>query len=113
MTGNIGARVAAAIPHGTTQKQIAESVGMTPDAFSRALRGERGFAAVELVDLAELLGQDVHFLITGEPDPHRLVVSARHRFDRESRVRSIDRQEADDAVLADIALAFRQGMGAA
>ena len=112
MSGSIGARVASAIPPGTTQKQVAASVGMSPDAFSRALRGERGFSARELADLADLLSQDVHYLITGQPDPQRLVVSARHAFDRETRVRSVEGRQADDAVLADIALAFRQGLGA-
>lgn len=110
MEEGIGDRVARAIPHTMTQKQVASAVGMTPDAFSRALRGERGFAAVELANLAEVLSQDVHFLITGQPDPHRLVVSARHSYDPQTRSRAVEGRERDDAVLADIALAFRQGM---
>src|SRR5690625_6117410 len=41
------------------QKQLAERVGMTPDALSRALSGQRGFAAVELAAIAaELDAED-------------------------------------------------------
>src|SRR5690625_5325717 len=47
------------------QKQLAERVGMTPDALSRALSGQRGFAAVELAAIAAELDADVHELITG------------------------------------------------
>ncbi|RRD04623.1 ImmA/IrrE family metallo-endopeptidase [Arachnia propionica] len=81
---------------------------MTPDAFSRALRGERGFSAIELVSLAEELQQDVHYLITGEPDPNRLVLAARHDHDQNTRERSVSGYADDQQVLADIALAYRQ-----
>src|SRR5699024_12796184 len=40
------------------QKQLAEREGMTPDALSRALSGQRGFAAVELAAIdAEQIGR--------------------------------------------------------
>lgn len=81
---------------------------MTPDAFSRALKGERGFSAIELANLAEVLHEDVHYLITGEPDPNRLVLAARHGFDHETRERSVNGFEEDRQVIADIALAYRQ-----
>ena len=90
MEPSIGQRVQAALPTGIPQKQIAAKVGMTEDAFSRALRGQRGFSALELARLADVLDHDIHFLITGEPDPNRLVVSGRHNFDRETRSRSVN-----------------------
>ncbi|MDO5092897.1 MAG: ImmA/IrrE family metallo-endopeptidase [Propionibacteriaceae bacterium] len=108
MSKGIGARVAHALPPGKTQKEVAARVGMTPDAFSRALRGERGFSAIELANLAEVLQEDIHYLITGEPDPNRLVLAARHNYDQNTRERSVDGYEEDRQVLADIALAYRQ-----
>src|SRR5690625_5969486 len=75
------------------QKQLAERVGMTPDALSRALSGQRGFAAVELAAIAAELDADVHELITGTADPHRLVLSARHSFDHETGARSVRSEE--------------------
>ncbi|MCT1997060.1 XRE family transcriptional regulator [Brachybacterium muris] len=108
MNPSIGERVLGALPVGTPQKEIARQVGMTEDAFSRALRGQRGFSALELARLAEVLDQDIHLLITGEPDPNRLVVSGRHNFDRETWARSIDGEQGDKAILSDVLLAYRQ-----
>ncbi|OLT18806.1 hypothetical protein BJF80_14595 [Serinicoccus sp. CUA-874] len=108
MSKGIGARVSQVLPSGTTQKEVAASVGMTPDAFSRALKGERGFSAIELANLADVLNQDVHYLITGEPDPRRLVPAARHAYDRDTRERSVDSYHQDRQVLDDIALAYHQ-----
>jgi len=52
----IGSRVRSAMQGaGMQQKQLAERVGMTPDALSRALNGQRGFAALELADIASVL----------------------------------------------------------
>ena len=68
MNPSIGQRVLGALPEGTPRKEIARQVGMTEDAFSRALRGQRGFSALELARLAEVLDQDIHLLITGVPD---------------------------------------------
>jgi hypothetical protein len=86
---------------------------MTPDAFSRALNGKRAFSSIELARLADELDADVHWLITGEPDPNRLVVAARHRFDHETGRRDVPGREADEQALRDIALAYRQSGGAA
>lgn len=108
MSTGIGSRVARAMPSGKTQKEIAASVGMTPDAFSRALKGERGFSAIELAGLAEVLGEDVYYLITGEPDPNRLVLAARHAYDHDTRERTVNGYAEDRQVLADISLAYRQ-----
>lgn len=108
MDPSIGQRVLGALPEGTPQKEIARQVGMTEDAFSRALRGQRGFSALELARLAEVLDQDIHLLITGAPDPNRLVVSGRHNFDRETRARSVDGEHGDRPILSDVLLAYRQ-----
>jgi len=92
---------------GRAEKDIAELVGMTPDAFSRALNGKRGFAAVEVARLAELLGASMYWLATGERDPHEPVVVARHEFDRRTRSRSAD-WDAMKLVEDDVHLAYRQ-----
>jgi hypothetical protein len=89
-------------------RDIAEEIGMTPDAFSRALNGKRAFSSIELARLADHLNADVHWLITGRPDPRRLVVAARHTFDHETGRRNVPGREADDQVLRGIDLAYRQ-----
>ncbi len=104
----IGQRVADVLPEGRTQREIASEVGMTPDAFSRALNGQRGFAAVELARLADVLGADLHFLVTGEPDPHRLVIAARHDYDVATGRRDVPGADGDRQALADVELAYRQ-----
>lgn len=105
----IGARVRQAMSQaGMQQKQLAERVGMTPDALSRALSGQRGFAAIEVAAIATELGADVHEIITGEPDPHRLVLSARHTFDHETGERRVDGLDGDQALLTDVRLAYAQ-----
>jgi transcriptional regulator with XRE-family HTH domain len=89
-------------------RDVAERIGMTPDAFSRALSGKRQFASIELARLAELMGADLHWLITGQPDPNRVRVAARHYFDHATGERSIPGWARDEQTLADIALAYRQ-----
>lgn len=89
-------------------REIAASIGMTPDAFSRALSGKRQFASVELARLADLLGEDLHWLITGTADPNQLSVTARHDYDHETGDRNIPGREGDSQTLDDIALAYRQ-----
>ena len=81
---------------------------MTPDAFSRSLKGERSFSSIEIARLADELGKDVHWLITGRPDAMRPRVAARHFFDQESKTHHVPGREQDEAVLLDIALAYRQ-----
>lgn len=93
-----------------TQADVAAAIDMTPDAFSRALNGSRGFGALELADLARELGADLHELITGEPDPSRLVVSARHRYDHSTGERAVDSLEADQLLLENIRLVYRQAL---
>ena len=84
---------------------------MTEDAFSRALRDQRNFTAGELAGIADLLDVDLHWLITGEPDPWQMAVSARHTFLPETGARVLDDEAGDRRVLDDIALAYRQGYG--
>jgi Zn-dependent peptidase ImmA (M78 family) len=108
---DIGARVrqviAAAMPD-TPQGQIARQVGMTADAFSRALNGKRSFSAIELTELANLLGADIHWLITGAPDPKRALFAARHAYDFATGNRDVPGRAGDEAILRDIELAYRQ-----
>lgn len=90
------------------QQDIAERVGMTPDAFSRALNDKRAFSSIELALLADLLDADLHWLITGRRDPHRVRIAARHEFDHATGERSVPGREQDDQELANVALAYRQ-----
>jgi Zn-dependent peptidase ImmA (M78 family) len=89
-------------------RDIASGIGMTPDAFSRALNGKRQFSSIELARLADRLDADLHWLITGNPDPNRLGVAARHDFDHETGRRDVPGREGDEQTLNDIALAYRQ-----
>lgn len=89
-------------------REVAEQIGVTADAFSRALNGKRRFASIELARLSEMTGADLHWLITGEPDPNRLSVAARHDFDHATGRRTIPGHESDAQALEDIALAYRQ-----
>lgn len=89
-------------------REIAAGIGMTPDAFSRALGGKRAFSSIELACLADLLDADIHWLITGEPDPHRVVIAARHDYDHATGRREVPGREADDQTLRDVVLAYRQ-----
>ncbi|MGA8117144.1 MAG: ImmA/IrrE family metallo-endopeptidase [Actinocatenispora sp.] len=101
------ARLAAVLPD-RTHREIAGDIAMTPDAFSRALAGKRAFSSIELARLADLIGTDIHWLITGEPDPHRLVIAARHDYDFDSRSRDVPGRQNDEALLRDVGLAYRQ-----
>jgi len=89
-------------------RDIATDIGMTPDAFSRAVNDKRAFSSIELARLADRLDADLHWLITGEPDPHRLVVAARHNFDHTTGRREVPGRDDDDRILEDLALAYRQ-----
>lgn len=93
---------------GELHRDIARDIGMTPDAFSRALSDKRQFSSIELVRLSERLDADLHWLITGTRDPNRLTVAARHNFDHETGERDTPGRGADESVISDIALAYRQ-----
>lgn len=107
----IGGRVRQAIAEraaGTAQYEMAQAVGMKPDALSRAINDQRSFSSIELANLADHLGVDVHWLITGEADPRRVRYAARHAFDHATGAREVPGIEADQRVLEDIELAYRQ-----
>lgn len=106
---SIGQRVRHALKgQGMTQKDLAERIGIAPDALSRALNGARGFAAVEIAEIARALEADLYELITGEADPSRLVLSARHTYDPETGCRSVEGAQEDQRILADVRLAYEQ-----
>ena len=78
----IAGRVADSItPDTLTNAQVAAKIGLTDEELSESLRDRRAFSSVELVQLAEVLDVDAHWLITGRPDPHHLTVTARHDSD--------------------------------
>ncbi|NQW87659.1 MULTISPECIES: ImmA/IrrE family metallo-endopeptidase [unclassified Frigoribacterium] len=96
-----------------TQRELAQSVGMTPDALSRSLSNARGFGIRELVEIATQLRTSVHWLATGEPDPFEVRVAARHTFDHETMTHdSPDWQQARPTI-ANVALLYEQVAGMA
>ncbi|GAA2166880.1 ImmA/IrrE family metallo-endopeptidase [Pedococcus bigeumensis] len=109
----VGERVRAAIRRAfqtatPTDASIAADIGMKPDAFSRAMSGNRAFSSLEIARLADVLSEDVHWLITGEPDPLSVRIAARHTWDAETRDHHRPDAAADDATLDGVALAYRQ-----
>lgn len=108
----IARRVADSIPAATTHAEVAAHIGLTKDQLSKSLNGRRAFSSVELAQLADVLDVDVHWLITGRPDPHRVVVAARHDFDHATGRRDVPGRDTDQPVLDDIALAYRQAFEA-
>lgn len=103
----IAARIDAIVPP-VTRKAFAERVGFKPDSLSRALSGQRGISSEELLRLAEALDADMHELVTGEPDPRRVVLTARHVYDRATYRRSVPSFEEDKETLENIRVAYVQ-----
>lgn len=103
----VRSRIADALP-GQHHSTIAEQVGMTPDAFSRSLNDKRSFSSIELALVADLLGEDIHWLITGEPDPLRVRFAARHAWDETSRSHEGPNSNDDAPVLDALDLAYKQ-----
>lgn len=112
MDQEIARRVADSIPPTTTHAHVAGQIGLSKEKLSKSLNGHRAFSSVELAQIAEVLGVDVHWLITGNPDPHRIVAAARHDFDHNTGTRSVPGRTNDQQVLDDIALAYRQAFAA-
>ena len=81
---------------------------MRPDQLSRSISGDRAFSSIEIARIADELGQDVHWLITGRPDPMRRRLVARHQFDSETSKYSTPHWNRDQDILANIELAYRQ-----
>lgn len=52
---------------GLTQAKVARQVGMSRDALSRALSGQRNFSAPELAELSKMLEVSLDWLISGAP----------------------------------------------
>lgn len=93
---------------GVTEKDIAASVGMAPDVFSRSLNGKRTFTSIELARLAERLSTSMYWLATGEADPFEARIAARHEYDFASGS-YVDDQDGDTkATLDNLELAYRQ-----
>lgn len=111
MNGDLGVRIATRIDALTppiTRKAFAEIVGLTPDALSRALAGQRGISSLELLRISEALDADMHELVTGQPDPRRVVLAARHDYDRTTYRRSVPTFEEDKETLENIRVAYVQ-----
>lgn len=114
MEAEIGARVRARIEESSprpTQRELATAIGMTPDAFSRALNGKRAFTAIELVELARELGTSAHWFVAGEPDPFAVRIAGRHTFDPETRQHVPIDGDGEASPLDTVALAYIQAYG--
>ncbi|HXC77828.1 MAG TPA: XRE family transcriptional regulator [Candidatus Acidoferrum sp.] len=109
----VGDRIRAVMPLGMSQRQLAERAGMTPDALSRALNGQRGLSPVEVAKIAQTLGADTHWLIAGAPDPFAITIAARHAWDAGRRERHNPGKQDDqpllDRVIGLYRAAFPQG----
>ncbi|MCX4093195.1 helix-turn-helix domain-containing protein [Nocardia sp. alder85J] len=99
----VGDRIRSVMPDGLSQRQLAERTRMKTDALSRALNGQRGFSSVELARIADELGTDLYWLVTGEQDPHRVRIAARHSWDAAQRLRVNPGRTGDDNLLERVA----------
>ncbi|MET9328101.1 XRE family transcriptional regulator [Tsukamurella sp. NPDC003166] len=104
----LGDRIRSRMPEGMSQRGLAELVGMKPDALSRALNGQRGISSLEVAAIADVIGADTHWIITGREVPNRVTIAARHAWNPTTRQRINDGREADAAVLDKIAEVYRQ-----
>lgn len=104
----VGERVRSRMALGMSQRRLAERARMMPDALSRALNGQRGFSSSELARVADVLGADLYWLVTGREDPHRVVVAARHHWDWQHRRRINSGRYDDKPVLEQVAAAYRE-----
>lgn len=103
----VGERIRSQLPPGLSQRRLAGLVEMTPDALSRALNGQRGFSSIELAKLADSLGVDIYWLITGQQNPKRVDIAARHVWDPVQAQRVNPGREADDAILDRVVAIYR------
>jgi Zn-dependent peptidase ImmA (M78 family)/transcriptional regulator with XRE-family HTH domain len=89
-TEDIGARIAEARNRAKlTQQQLASQAGLDRTALAKIERGQRGLAALELVDLASALGLRVEWLLSDAP---AAVIAHRTRLDPELDISSIDKE---------------------
>jgi len=108
---SVGTRIRERIAElnlGLPEKDIAASVGMTPDVLSRSLNGKRTFTSIELAHLAERLSTSMYWLATGEADPFEARIAARHEYNFASGHYVNDQGEATRKTLDNIELAYRQ-----
>lgn len=103
----VGDRIRTVMPLGMSQRQLAERAGMTPDALSRALNGQRGLSPVEVAKIAQTLGADTHWLITGSPDPFGITIAARHAWDAGRRERHNPGKQDDQSLLDQVVGLYR------
>ncbi|MBI5340553.1 MAG: ImmA/IrrE family metallo-endopeptidase [Mycolicibacterium rufum] len=103
----VGERIRSLMPLGMSQRSLADKSGMTPDALSRALNGQRGFSSTELARIADQLGADVYWLITGKPDPWKVDIAARHQWDSGQNKRANPGRASDDATLNRVIAAYQ------
>ncbi|MFD4440562.1 helix-turn-helix domain-containing protein [Nocardia sp. NPDC058519] len=96
----VGERIRSRMPAGSSQRSLAELAGMKPDALSRALNGQRGFSSRELARIADEIGADLYWLVTGEQDPRRVGIAARHVWNVDRGVRTNPGRAHDEALLA-------------
>lgn len=64
---SIGARIQAGLVPG-----LARAAGLEPGHLMRIFSGERRLSAGELALLGSTMGANIHWLLTGEEDPHRM-----------------------------------------
>jgi Zn-dependent peptidase ImmA (M78 family) len=95
-----------------SQQALAAEIGMTESALSRALNGQRAFSTLELTRLAKVLKTSLHWLATGEPDPFTARIAARHAYDHGTGTYADDRGGDQEAILANVELAYRQAFPA-
>ncbi|MGW4364477.1 helix-turn-helix domain-containing protein [Nocardia takedensis] len=99
----VGDRIRSIMPEGLSQRQLAQRTGMKTDALSRALNGQRGFSSVELARIADELDADLYWLITGDRDPHRVRIAARHSWDSARQLRVNPGRPADEELIRRVA----------
>lgn len=104
----IRARMAQAYGENFTQSDLANAVRMTPDALSRALNGQRQFATLELVRIANFLQTSMHWLATGDEDPASTKVAARHTYDTATRRHESIDWSAERTAIETVATAYTQ-----
>ncbi|MGO4145729.1 ImmA/IrrE family metallo-endopeptidase [Paenarthrobacter sp. YAF11_1] len=93
---------------GVPEKDIAASIRMAPDVFSRSLNGKRTFTSIELAQLAERLSTSMYWLATGEADPFEARIAARHQYNFAAGSYVNDKDDDTKAVLENLELAYRQ-----
>ncbi|MEU1952322.1 helix-turn-helix domain-containing protein [Nocardia rhamnosiphila] len=103
----VGERIRSRMPADLSQRRLAQLADMKPDALSRALNGQRGFSSVELAKIADQLDADLYWLVTGQRDPHRVEIAARHSWDWERGTRANPGRPRDDEILEQVVTAYR------